>query len=146
MPHIPGIEDIRQAVAEALDERFDELRPLLSQQPPAPLAVAGHVRGIDPHRLYTATQVAERLGYESAETVQRMDAELLPRAPWRGPGVRYWGADVLRVMGVPDNEIAAAGGATIHRMPGVPSPTPQPRSAPHKREGRRIKNTRLPEL
>jgi len=147
VPYVPDIDEIRRVLEEVLVERLDELRPLLeggTSTGPALAPVGGTVRGLDPHRLYTAAQVAERLGYESPETVQRLDPALLPRAPWKGPGVRYWGADVLRMMGVSEEEIAAAGGATIHRM--GPPAVKHPELHPRKRTGRRIKNNNLPSL
>jgi hypothetical protein len=124
---IPDIDDIRAVLEEVLEERLADLAP----PPPQPLV--GEVRGINPHALYTAARVAELLSYDSPETVLRSD---LPRAPWRGPGVRYWGCDVLTYMGVPAEELGAV---RVHRM----ATAKRARAA---EKGRRVKNNRLPEL
>jgi hypothetical protein len=55
----------------------------------------GTVRGLDPHRLYTAGQVAERWSV-SKDTVYRN----LDRADWNGQGARFRGIDILRYEGV----------------------------------------------
>jgi hypothetical protein len=55
----------------------------------------GTVCGLDPHRLYTAGQVAERWSV-SKDTVYRN----LERADWNGQGARFRGIDILRYEGV----------------------------------------------
>jgi len=55
----------------------------------------GTIKGLDPHRLYTAEQVAERWSV-SKDTVYRN----LDRADWNGQGARFRGIDILRYEGV----------------------------------------------
>ncbi|PQJ26758.1 hypothetical protein BSZ35_19105 [Salinibacter sp. 10B] len=55
----------------------------------------GTIHGIDPHRLYTAAQVADRWSV-SKKTVRRN----LERTEWDGNGVRYRGIDILRYEGL----------------------------------------------
>ena len=55
----------------------------------------GTIKGLDPHRLYTAEQVAERWSV-SKDTVYRN----LDRANWNGQGARFRGIDILRYEGV----------------------------------------------
>src|SRR5690606_38906140 len=103
------------------------------------------VRGVDPDALITTSVLAERWGME-ADSIRRIDEEALPRAPWRGGGIRYRGADVLRYEGVSEEEIN--GGVrpsnVIPILPQAPSSrggSPSPR-----RLGRRPKAGSLPKL
>ena len=64
----------------------------------------GTIKGLDPHRLYTAQQVAERWSV-SKDTVYRN----LTRANWNGQGARFRGVDILRYEGVGVEEPASSG-------------------------------------
>lgn len=55
----------------------------------------GKIHGLDPDRLYTAKQVADRWSV-AKKTVRRN----LKRTDWNGDGVRFRGIDILRYEGV----------------------------------------------
>ena len=76
-------------IADRLAERVRE--DLASSVVPS----SGTICGLDPHRLYTAGQVAERWSV-SKDTVYRN----LDRADWNGQGARFRGIDILRYEGV----------------------------------------------
>jgi hypothetical protein len=82
-------KEVLDRLADALAERLEDRSLGLS------LDEDGKVMGIDPWRLYTVSQVAERLSV-SEKTVRRN----LPRADWNGSGVRIRGIDILRYEGV----------------------------------------------
>jgi hypothetical protein len=72
----------------------------------------GTVRGLDPHRLYTAGQVAERWSV-SEDTVYRN----LDRADWNGQGARFRGIDILRYEGVDVERAGSSSGADTKSPP-----------------------------
>jgi len=82
-------KEVLDRLADALAERLEDRSLGLS------LDEDGKLMGIDPWRLYTVSQVAERLSV-SEKTVRRN----LPRADWNGSGVRIRGIEILRYEGV----------------------------------------------
>lgn len=82
---------------EELDRLADRLAEKFRDRMPTRLATGpeGKICGLDPHRLYTAEQVAERWSV-SKKTVRRN----LERTDWNGQGVRFRGIDILRYEGV----------------------------------------------
>lgn len=130
-----------------LERRLDELEIKAKSSAPVPLGgvAVRRVQGIDPHALITTSALAERWGME-ADSIRRIDEEALPRAPWKGGGIRYRGADVLRFEGVSEEEIN--GGARpsnvtpiLPQAPSLPEASPSP-----SRLGRRPKAGTLPKL
>ena len=84
-------DEIAQRVVEKLRDEFGDFLKEGSSH--------GTVRGIDPYARYDAAFLADRWTV-SKDTIYRMDEEELPRAEWKGQGVRYLGLDILRYEGV----------------------------------------------
>jgi len=101
---------------EELDRIADRLAERLREDlPDAFVPDDGTIKGLDPHRLYTAEQVAERWSV-SKDTVYRN----LERADWNGQGARFRGIDILRYEGVDVEEPASSGRSSS----GTPSESP----------------------
>lgn len=112
-------------IADRIAERLAEERDSTS------LSADGTIKGIDPHRLYTAAQVADRWSV-SEKTVRRN----LQRADWNGQGARFRGVDILRYEGVDVNTPSPSSSS------GGPDPDGPTR---HGGDGRTYDST-LPEL
>ena len=121
---------------EELDRIADRLAERLREDlPDGFVPDDGTIKGLDPHRLYTAQQVAERWSV-STDTVYRN----LTRADWNGQGARFRGIDILRYEGV-DVEEAASSGRASSSTPLKQSPGATPETA----EGKPYNGT-LPEI
>jgi len=80
---------------EEVEQIADQLAEKLRGRVPMRTGEEDKVCGLDPHRLYTAQQVADRWSV-SKDTVYRN----LDRADWNGQGARFRGIDILRYEGV----------------------------------------------
>ena len=105
---------------EELDHIADRLAERISEEfASAVVPDDGTIKGLDPHRLYTAEQVAERWNV-SKDTVYRN----LTRANWNGQGARFRGIDILRYEGVDVEEPVSSGRASSSTQPeSPPEPT-----------------------
>ena len=148
-------EALREAVAEALADAL----------PRREQTSAGEIYGIDPHKLYTVAFVADRLSYDEAY-VRSISAGVeprLPRADWQGGDIRFRGVDILRYMGVPEEELAPTNITRLlpqpdrhtpdratdpDRLPDPDQPVIRTTAAAHgaRRRGGRPYSTDLPEL
>lgn len=120
---------------EEVNRIADRLAEKLCGRMPARVDTEGKIHGLDPHRLYTAQQVAERWNV-STDTVYRN----LERADWNGQGARFRGVDILQYEGVdvePDPPSSSPGGPSIQ--------TDESTSPDDGGDGRPYKGT-LPEL
>ena len=99
------LEEICQFLEELVASQFDQLFQRIDKfcTVTGPAVTGSTVMGINPNSLYTAAFVAKRWDYDNVETI-RVNKDLL-RAPWRGKGIRYRGADILRYEGLADDEI-----------------------------------------
>jgi hypothetical protein len=82
---------------EELDRLADRLAEKFRDRMPSRVTTSseGKIHGLDPDRLYTAKQVADR--WSVSETTVRRN---LKRTDWNGDGVRFRGIDILRYEGV----------------------------------------------
>lgn len=137
---------------ELLTRHLSELS-VKTPVPPVPFqrgiaGVAEHkVRGVDPHALVSVEIVAERWGMQP-DTVRKIDRAALPRVVWRGSGIRYRGADVLRYEGVGEEEIgcgAPASGAVPPNVVSIEARKGAPEQPPSRWPGRPSKAGRLPQ-
>jgi hypothetical protein len=104
-------------------EELDRIADRLAERVREDIAEAvvpddGTIKGLDPHRLYTAGQVAERWSV-SKDTVYRN----LERADWNGQGARFRGIDILRYEGV-DVKESSSSGCTSSGTPSESPPEP----------------------
>lgn len=83
-------EDELDRLADRLADKFRDRMP-----PRMTTSSEGKIHGLDPDRLYTAKQVADRWNV-AKKTVRRN----LKRTDWNGQGVRFRGIDILRYEGV----------------------------------------------
>ena len=113
---------VMQLDPEELDHIADRLAERISEElASAVVPDDGTIKGLDPHRLYTAQQVAERWNV-SKDTVYRN----LRRADWNGQGARFRGIDILRYEGVDVEEPVSSGRASSSTQPeSPPEPTSQ---------------------
>lgn len=115
----------------------------------APAGGGQLVRGIDPHKLYTADFVAGRWDYSSAYVRNEIPEEKLPRTPWQGGTPRYRGVDILRFEGVPEEELRPRNIRTMESAAAEARATKKAPPAPGARpaaNGSRIYNQSLPKL
>ena len=100
-------DEIREAIADALADSL----------PRTTASAGGEIYGVNPHKLYPIKFVADLFSYEEdyVRTISKGEEAPLKRVPWQGGSIRFRGVDILRYMGVPEEELASRNVVSLPR-------------------------------